>query len=253
MSARRLGASCASTPATPVTLPPGCDRLLTSQLATGSLNVSKPTGMVFVALVAGSVLAVDAAKSTSTRSFTNSAAAAAKASRPPSIMRRSSRTVRPSTWPSSASLATNASVSGTPGTCGARMPTTGTRAACARLLSGIGSKAKAAAYLRRTRRFMRARILDNVRNYLELAGVDLERLEQPRRGHALEDHRVGPAPPVASHVAALRMQPDLLGRLTCAHEQLDVGERYLRVERAADHQHRHHRLLEHAARLQRHP
>src|SRR5438128_9243276 len=59
------------------------------------------------------------------------------------------------------------------------------------------------------------------------ACIDLERLEKPRRRHALEDHRIGPARPVASHVPALRMEPDLLRRFTGAHEELEVGERHL--------------------------
>src|SRR5262249_33330246 len=75
-SSRHFPTSSGARTDNPVTLPPGCARLVTILLATGSATAVKTLGMVLVACLAASAAGVDAATRTSTLSATSSAARA---------------------------------------------------------------------------------------------------------------------------------------------------------------------------------
>src|SRR3954465_15931572 len=66
----------------------------------------------------------------------------------------------------------------------------------------------------------------------------------PRQDHLAKDHRVGPFGRGASHVAAGRIDPGLARLAAAVDEQREIGDRDLRVARAADHGERRSRLSE---------
>ena len=97
---------------TPVILPPGCAKLRTNPIATGSLSRSTATvGMWLVACLAAASAAAPRTKRTSTLSRTRSAASWDSRSGLPSACRYSTTTFRPSVYPNSPSPCLNASLS----------------------------------------------------------------------------------------------------------------------------------------------
>ncbi len=97
---------------TPVMLPPGCAKLRTKPIATGSLSRSTATvGMWLVASLAAASAAAPLTTRTATLSRTRSAASWDSRSGLPSACRYSTTTFRPSVYPSSPSPCLNASLS----------------------------------------------------------------------------------------------------------------------------------------------
>jgi hypothetical protein len=100
---RRLAARSGAMELTPVTLPPGRARLVTSPVATGSPGSSMTMGIEVVALLAAWAGGVDAVTMMSTLRRASSVARAERRPYCPSAYRRSKTTFCPSTQPNSRS------------------------------------------------------------------------------------------------------------------------------------------------------
>ncbi len=135
--ARSLGCTVS-----PVTLPPGCARLLARPVATGSLKAANTIGMLDVALLAMFTPLAELTM-TSTLRWTNSAANSAMRSLSPAAQRYSIAMLRPSVQPSSDSRLANAATHAPCEACepGTRKPMTGDLAGWACSASGHAAAA----------------------------------------------------------------------------------------------------------------
>src|SRR5262249_39746953 len=102
-SSSLLPARSSANVARPVALPPGCAKLETNPVATGSPAVANTIGMADVACFSARTCDVPDVTIMSTFSRTNSAAMSADRSSRPSLQRYSMAIVRPSIQPSSRS------------------------------------------------------------------------------------------------------------------------------------------------------
>src|SRR5437016_2733134 len=105
-----LEASSSAKLVSPVTLPPGCDRLFTRPKPTGSAPDAMTMGIALVALAIARLAGTGEETTTFGLSRTSSAARAGSRSRSPSANRYSKRTLRPSMWPRLRRPSRNASI-----------------------------------------------------------------------------------------------------------------------------------------------
>src|SRR5262249_22348374 len=133
-----LEASSSAKLVSPVTLPPGCERLFTKPNPTGSAPDAMTTGIVLVALAIARLAGNGAETMMFGLSATSSAARAGSFSRSPSANRYSRRTLRPSTWPRLRRPSRNASISRfkMPAAPALRKPMSADDDCCARAASG---------------------------------------------------------------------------------------------------------------------
>ncbi len=155
-SSSRLPARSVAWFDSPVTLPPGRDRLATRPVATGSPATAKTIGMTDVACLAARITAVPDVTMRSTLRRMNSAAISAARSVRPSAQRYSIAIVRPSIQPSSRSRCTKAATHWpwVAGVAEPKYPMVGSFAdCCARKTSGHTTAAPPTIVMK-SRRFM---------------------------------------------------------------------------------------------------
>ena len=73
-------------------------------------------------------------------------------------------------------------------------------------------------------------------------GLGLQRPHQPGNDDLLEDDRIGPDLRLPPKVAALRIDPGSFWDVAFAEEQINVGDRNLRVEHSGRDEHGSHRF-----------
>src|SRR5450830_982985 len=77
--------------------------------------------------------------------------------------------------------------------------------------------------------------------------------ELPRQRHLADDHRIGPSGPLATHVPPGGIDPGLARPRAGVDQQVETGDRHLRILDAADNEERRGGLAEQAEGAQRHP
>src|SRR5216684_2245240 len=108
---------------------------------------------------------------------------------------------------------------------------------CARRLPRPGRGVSALSFLLRSE-------LSTFNCQLSTSAFHAQLPHQIRNNHLPENHRVRPHFHLPSQMSALRIDPSLLGHIAAAEDQINVGNRNLRVQNSGENQHRRGRFSE---------